>query len=95
MQRKWFAGFGRKSKFFGKGWGGSYNNLWFGAVLGHGASWSLVSGKGQGGSGWELVTLCARSAVADHMITSSCSYDFDDQTIVCLYDHMLIGSCTI
>ena len=47
-------------------WGGvPYNNLWSVAVLGHSASWSLVVAKGQGGSGWELVTPCARSAVAD------------------------------
>jgi len=45
--------------------GGTYNNLWSVAVLGHSASWSLVVAKGQGGSGWELVTPCARSAVAD------------------------------
>ena len=49
-------------------WGaGPYNNLWSVAVLGHSASWSLVVAKGQGGSGWELVTPCARSAVADIM----------------------------
>ena len=49
-----------------KKWGGvPYNNLWSVAVLGHSASWSLVIAKGQGGSGWELVTPCARSAVAD------------------------------
>ena len=42
-----------------------YNNLWSVAVLGHSASWSLVVAKGQGGSGLELVTPCARSAVAD------------------------------
>jgi hypothetical protein len=47
------------------GGGVPYNNLWSVAVLGHSASWSLVVAKGQGGSGWELVTLCARSAVAD------------------------------
>ena len=47
-------------------WGGvPYNNLWSVAVLGHSASWSLVVAKGQGGSGLELVTPCARSAVAD------------------------------
>ena len=41
------------------------SNLWSVAVLGHSASWSLVVAKGQRGSGWELVTPCARSAVAD------------------------------
>ena len=45
--------------------GGPYNNLWSVVVLGHGASWSLVVAKGQGGSGWELVTPYARSAVAE------------------------------
>ena len=47
------------------GMGGPYNNLWSVAILGHSASWSLVVAKGQRGSGWELVTPCARSAVAD------------------------------
>ena len=43
----------------------AYTTLWSGAVLVHRASWSLVLGEGQGRSGWELVTPCARSAVAD------------------------------
>ena len=60
------TGFGGIPGNFRK-WGGvPYNNLWSVAVLGHSASWSLVVAKGQGGSGWQLVTPCARSAVADH-----------------------------
>ena len=58
------AGFEGTQKKEGREWGG-YDNLWLAAVLGHGASWSLAPGKGQGGSSWELVTPCARSAVAD------------------------------
>ena len=59
MQKK----FGTISGNLGK-WGVPYN-LWSVAALGHSASWSLVVAKGQRGSGWELVTPCARSAVAD------------------------------
>ena len=56
----------RRSGNFGKEGAGPYNNLWSRAVLGHGASWSLVTGKWQGGgSGWQLVTPCARRAVED------------------------------
>ena len=53
-----------------KKWGGGvpYNNLWSVAVLGHSASWSLVVAKGQGGSSWELVTPCVRSAVVDILV---------------------------
>ena len=47
----------------GEVWGVPYNSLCSVAVLGHGAS--LDFGKGREGSGWELVTACARSAVAD------------------------------
>ena len=43
--------------------GGVYNILWSVAVLGHSASWSLVVAKGQGGSGWQLVTPCPRPPV--------------------------------
>ena len=42
-----------------------YIITWAGTILGHGASWSLVIAKIQAGSGWELVTPCARSVVAD------------------------------
>ena len=51
------------SKEFREGREGGYNNLWYEAVLGLGASSSLV--HGQEGSDWELVPSCARSAVAD------------------------------
>ena len=44
--------------------GGGSIIIWSGAVLGHDASWSLVITKGQGRSGWELVTPCATSVVA-------------------------------
>ena len=47
------------------------NNIWSLAVPGHGASWSLVVSKGQGGPGWELVTPCARSAVANIVINNA------------------------
>ena len=42
-----------------------HNNLRSGAVLGHGASWALVRGTSQGSASWQLITPCARSAVAD------------------------------
>ena len=45
-----------------------YYDLWSGAVLGLGASWSPVIRKGQGRSSWQQVTPCARSAVADSKI---------------------------
>ena len=48
-----------------KNGGGGYNNLWSVAVLGHSASWSLVVVEEQRGSGWQLVTPCAQSAVAN------------------------------
>ena len=62
MQKKVW---GESPGILGNGGGVPYNNLWSVAVLGHSASWSLVVAKGQGGSGWQLVTPCARSAVAD------------------------------
>ena len=58
---------GESPGILGNEGGVPYNNLWSVAVLGHSASWSLVVAKGQGGSGWELVTPCARSAVADNL----------------------------
>ena len=67
MQNK---GLGQFWKFSEMG-GGPYNNLWSMAVLGHGASWSLVVAKGQGGLGCQLVTPCARSAVADFLTDSA------------------------
>ena len=42
-----------------------FGGLWSVAIVGHSASWSLVIAKGQGGSGWELVTPCAQSTVVD------------------------------
>ena len=44
------------------------------AILGHGASWSLIAGKDAGGSGWHLVTPCARSAVTDLMGCALCQW---------------------
>ena len=45
-------------------WGGlPYNHLWFVAVLGRGASWSLVVAKGHGGGpagNWSRLALEAR-----------------------------------
>ena len=48
--------------------GGPSHNLWSGAVLGHGACWTLVTGKDAGGSVWQLVTPYARRTVVDFEI---------------------------
>ena len=49
MQKKGLLQLARNLGNFGKGRGAPYNNLWSGALLGHGASLSLVIGKKQTG----------------------------------------------
>ena len=68
------------SNEFYKG-GGTSNNLWFGAVLGHGAPWSLVIGKDARGSGWQLVASALEARWRIWIISRSGSVQISEHTV--------------